>query len=362
MAASGYFRAMLNNNWAEKDQEKITIKEIDGKTLQSLVDYCYTGQISITSETVWTVLKAASMLEFVGIEMECALFLDVQLRENPTECLNVYFVADMHSFKPLAKQAVSIAADLFSIISDTDIFLEIPFVALEAILKKNNQIDCQEEDIFRAALKWIKYDETTRKRFIPSILKTFRLTQMNVKVRFRNNLKFLDQNESNSSLYFQFLLEVVKPICTQEICKELLFELLVSISVNAERIKVKNNDRVLLIVGRTQHYEDLYERKVIKIGYYTSNPKKWSLIRTINLKTELCRQATFVCSNTHLYIFDMCKDDLHKLISLKTFTVSSLPRMNEQRASVGAVFLNGLVYAIGGTNLALFEHSSSVEW
>lgn len=184
MASSGYFRAMLNNNWAEKDQEKVTIKEVDDNTLQSLVDYCYTGQISITSDNVWTILQASSMLEFIGIEMQCALFLDLQLRENPVECLNMYFIADMHSFKPLAEQSITIAADLFSTVSQTEAFLEIPFVALESILKRNDQIDCLEEEIFLAVLKWINHEEITRKRFIPAILRLFDFTKMNTEVRF----------------------------------------------------------------------------------------------------------------------------------------------------------------------------------
>lgn len=122
------------------------------------------------------------------------------------------------------------------------------------------------------------------------------------------------------------------------------------------------NSYVLLIVGRVEQYTNSIDKRIIKIGYYSANQKKWHLIRSVDLKIEISRLASFVCSNTHLYVFDMFKDKSPRMINLKTFTISLLPRMNVLRMSVGAVFWNGLVYTIGGTDINLYQHSNVVEW
>lgn len=215
IASSGYFRAMFNSNWSENEQNEISMKEIDGNTLQAFIDYCYTGRILITSENVWTILKASSILNFVGIEMECALFLDLQLRECPTECLKFYFIADTHSFSALIRQSITIAADLFSFVSKTDMFLEIPFIALEEILKRNEQIDCKEEEIFTAVMKWVKYDETTRKRFIAKILNLIRLTHIDIEVSSfefneQNQIIYVTRHKSCNCFFLTVLISVFK--------------------------------------------------------------------------------------------------------------------------------------------------------
>jgi len=51
MAASPYFLAMFTN-FNESNKYLVNIRELDSTTLRLLIDYIYTGEITITEENV----------------------------------------------------------------------------------------------------------------------------------------------------------------------------------------------------------------------------------------------------------------------------------------------------------------------
>jgi len=51
-ACSPYFCAMFTGDMSESKAKKIEIKDVDGRTLNKLIDYIYTAEIEVTEENV----------------------------------------------------------------------------------------------------------------------------------------------------------------------------------------------------------------------------------------------------------------------------------------------------------------------
>lgn len=181
-AASEYFSTLFTVNMLEKTQKKITMNEVDGETLQALINYCYSGQIKITAENVLKILSVASMFIFDKIKNECQKHLTEQLAVNPGSCLDVLQIAEKYSFDDLYAKSFEMIGKHFRNVVQKAAFSELPYPLFERILQSDKRIFAKEEEIFEAAMKWVNYDVDNRKEFTPEILKSIRLVHIDMEV------------------------------------------------------------------------------------------------------------------------------------------------------------------------------------
>lgn len=71
----------------EHDLSEIEIHELDPVAIEILIDYSYTGQITITTDNVQVLLPASSLLQMPEVREACCRFLLRQL--HPTNCLGI---------------------------------------------------------------------------------------------------------------------------------------------------------------------------------------------------------------------------------------------------------------------------------
>lgn len=154
---------MFTGDMQEKDQEEIKIEDINGKMLEMLINYCYTGQIQITSENVVDILASASLLNFERIEDECRSFLEEQLKSKPELWLDIYGIADSYALNGLCDEAIRMACESFHIITESADFVNMEFGVLKRILCNNENFDVNEEKIFEATMRWVNFDEKREK-------------------------------------------------------------------------------------------------------------------------------------------------------------------------------------------------------
>lgn len=62
-ASSPYFRAMFTYNVVESTQAEIEIKGVNYQTVETVVDYLYTGQVEIDDDNAQDLLITCSMLQ-----------------------------------------------------------------------------------------------------------------------------------------------------------------------------------------------------------------------------------------------------------------------------------------------------------
>lgn len=177
-ASSRYFKAMFVSGMKESQQKEFILKDIDAKTLQLLVDFCYTGEIQVTSMNVEVLLAAASHYEFTGIETECSVFLKNSLKNDKENCLWYFWIACLYNLNELKVNSKHLVEKLFMKIKNSENFLLLDFNQFREIIRSADLVVSLEEDVFNLVMAWINHDETNRRKHIENLFAEIRFTQM----------------------------------------------------------------------------------------------------------------------------------------------------------------------------------------
>lgn len=70
-AVNPYFRAMFVNSFKESHDGEILMHDMDPFTVQTVLNYLYTEEISITAESAQAVFVAASRLQILPLLEIC---------------------------------------------------------------------------------------------------------------------------------------------------------------------------------------------------------------------------------------------------------------------------------------------------
>ena len=65
-SSSDYFRAMFTNNFAETDSRTVTIHEVKAVAMEQVVNYLYTGESKLESDSVQHILSGVAIRPAVG--------------------------------------------------------------------------------------------------------------------------------------------------------------------------------------------------------------------------------------------------------------------------------------------------------
>lgn len=94
---------MFTGSLRESEEEEITLGEVPGDALRSLVQYCYSGFIELREETVETLLATSCLLQLNAVVNACCDFLARQL--HPSNCIGFALFAEQQSCNTLLKVA-----------------------------------------------------------------------------------------------------------------------------------------------------------------------------------------------------------------------------------------------------------------
>jgi hypothetical protein len=157
----------------EKGSDRVTLHDVDHGALSSLVEYAYTGQLTITEDNVQCLLPAASLLQISVIREACCSFLLRQL--HPTNCLGIHNFADTHSCAELQVTSHKYALVNFKEVSLTEEFLSLSFEQIIGLLTNNQLNVAYEATVYIAATRWTKHDTSHRQVYFPTLLSHVRL-------------------------------------------------------------------------------------------------------------------------------------------------------------------------------------------
>ena len=98
-----YFRSMFTHNVIEREQDFVTLKDLDSAAVETIIDFAYTASICVTQENVQTLLRVATILQMNTVQRSCCEFLESQL--DPTNALGIYSFAELHGCTSLKTSA-----------------------------------------------------------------------------------------------------------------------------------------------------------------------------------------------------------------------------------------------------------------
>ncbi|XP_044062501.1 kelch-like protein 38 isoform X2 [Siniperca chuatsi] len=172
VSSSPYFRAMFCNNFLERQQTKINLKGITSAILSSIIDYVYTGLISISMDIVLPLMQAASMLQYGRLFEACSSFLQEQL--SPDNCLSMIRLSEIMNCNSLRDKAKEMARKSFSDVSASEDLCELSLPELMGYLE-DDSLCAEEEQVFETLVAWIHHDPLSRCGAISDLFKKVRL-------------------------------------------------------------------------------------------------------------------------------------------------------------------------------------------
>lgn len=172
-SCSPYFKAMFTGKLVESRQVEIPIRDIDENAMELLVNFAYTGSISVKESNVQTLLPVACLLQLTEIQEICCEFLKKQL--DPSNCLGIRAFADTHSCRELLCFADTFTQHNFQEVAESEEFLLLPYGQLLDILSSDELNVSSEELVFKAVIAWVKHNVSERRHHLSSVLQHVRL-------------------------------------------------------------------------------------------------------------------------------------------------------------------------------------------
>uniref|UniRef100_A0A8D0MU40 BTB domain-containing protein n=1 Tax=Sus scrofa TaxID=9823 RepID=A0A8D0MU40_PIG len=172
-ASIPYFHAMFTNDMMECKQDEIVMQGMDPSALEALINFAYNGHLAIDQQNVQSLLMGASFLQLQSIKDACCTFLRERL--HPKNCLGVRQFAETMMCAVLYDAANSFIHQHFVEVSMSEEFLALPLEDVLELVSRDELNVKSEEQVFEAALAWVRYDREQRGPYLPELLSNIRL-------------------------------------------------------------------------------------------------------------------------------------------------------------------------------------------
>ena len=96
-----YFRTMFTGRFAEAYTKSLDLSQVfeNVDDLNSVLDYLYTGTISLSEENISSLTNAACFLLLTDLQTACSEFLIKNI--SPSTCINIFVLSERYSMKKL---------------------------------------------------------------------------------------------------------------------------------------------------------------------------------------------------------------------------------------------------------------------
>ncbi|XP_050413334.1 kelch-like protein 12 isoform X1 [Patella vulgata] len=189
---SDYFDAMFSHWYEEHRQETINLDGLSYDGVNTLLEYMYTGLLSLTTDNVQNVLVAADLLQMEEIKSLCCSYLEEAI--DASNCLGMMNFGETYNCKELYDKCIQLIKLRFPTICQSTEFSSLPFQSLLKILKFDNL--CLgfngEETVVNAVVHWLEKSSESRLIHTPLLFSH---------VRFKYVKESVIQNLFRSSLF-----------------------------------------------------------------------------------------------------------------------------------------------------------------
>ncbi|KHJ83914.1 BTB And Kelch, partial [Oesophagostomum dentatum] len=127
--------------------------------------------------TFMSINVLSQLFQLNDLTEKCAEYLRHRL--NPQNVLFIRAVCSALNCSSTEKDTERFVEKYFTLVCDTDAFLELPIGDLIELLSRDNLYVENEETVCKAALRWVDHDPENRKAFMARILKCVRLLALN---------------------------------------------------------------------------------------------------------------------------------------------------------------------------------------
>ena len=164
---SQFFERLFESPMKEQYEGVVTLKELDDEAVKVLIDYMYTGNITLNQENVINILAAADFLQINDVCQFCFDYLKSII--SVENWFTIFALPDMYKSNSVLAQLYQVCSDNFSAIAKSQDFMRLIIQDLISITQNLDRSIVNETSIYETIINWIRHDEANRKNELPSV-------------------------------------------------------------------------------------------------------------------------------------------------------------------------------------------------
>ena len=171
-ACSPYFRALFTSDMRERSSPVINIGGVAPQTFQVVLDFLYSGHISLDEATITKVYPAAKLLQLDLLQKLCCDYFINQICTS--NCIGIWKYAQTYNDSFLEKSAWQYLVAHFTEMVRCEEFLNLELPNLCKLLSSDEMELNSEMDTYSMAMAWLNHDLASRKQSILSLINCIR--------------------------------------------------------------------------------------------------------------------------------------------------------------------------------------------
>ncbi|XP_004620713.1 kelch-like protein 30 [Sorex araneus] len=166
--SSPYFHAMFTGDFAESFSARVELRDVDAAVVGQLVDFVYTGRLTVTQANVEALTRTAARLHFPAVQEVCGRYLQQQL--DASNCLGIWEFGEQQGLLGVASKARAFLQENFEAVAQEDEFLQLAPDRLSTCLTSDLLQAQPEQSRLEALLRWARHDPQARAQHLPPLL------------------------------------------------------------------------------------------------------------------------------------------------------------------------------------------------
>uniref|UniRef100_A0A672YGM0 Kelch-like family member 30 n=1 Tax=Sphaeramia orbicularis TaxID=375764 RepID=A0A672YGM0_9TELE len=171
---SMYFRCMFSGDFVESIAARVELHDVDPDILAYLLEFAYTGKLTINQSNVEGLICTSSQLQFQTVRAVCSRYLQHQI--DATNCLGILEFGEIHGCPEVVAKAWGFLLENFEAVQQSEEFLLLEKDRLHACLSNDGLQIRSESTRVEAVLKWVGHDVETRLCHLAELLTLCRLS------------------------------------------------------------------------------------------------------------------------------------------------------------------------------------------
>ncbi|CAB1314378.1 unnamed protein product [Coregonus sp. 'balchen'] len=151
---SVYFHSMFSGDFVESIAARVELHGVDPDIMASLLDFCYTGKLTINQGNVEGLIRTSSQLQFQAVRTVCSRYLQHQI--DATNCLGILAFGEVHGCPEVVAKAWAFLLENFEAVQRWEEFPLLEKERLVACLSNERLQTRTECTRVEAALAWVR--------------------------------------------------------------------------------------------------------------------------------------------------------------------------------------------------------------
>ncbi|XP_024242702.1 kelch-like protein 11 [Oncorhynchus tshawytscha] len=345
-ASTDYFTPLLGGQFSESLSGRVDMKEWssetgpDPETVESVIQFMYTGEIRVSTANVHEVLELADRFLLVQLKDFCGEFLKKKL--SLANCVAVHSLAHMYTLDQLALRAADMIRRNFHKVIQDEEFYTLPFHLVRDWLSDAEITVDSEEVLFDAIVKWVQRNAEEREKHFEELFRLLRLPQ--IMPTYLTQVVKKEPLVANNAACLQLVSEAVEGHAIRfENLKSVDLEFWAS-HMAAFQPRFGQNMDVIMVVGGVSEGGDYLSECV---GYFVYEDR-WVNLPHIHNHLDGHAIAT---TDSHVYVAGSMEPGFAKTVERynpNRNTWEQVSNLTTRKHSFGLTCIKNILYSIGG--------------